>query len=184
MLQMAGILFLIAFSLTSLGFCIAWRMDSAQGFHAVVNLFLIPMWLLSGALFPASARHVVFRQQPGTTYQLLYGNSRSPAPEYDLARLIPREDLEKATFGELGPEAVNTNYLRRNNGIIRLLLSGWQPVVNYPLNPMKSRWPNCARDSGGTASATTKSPTAHPHRQSRITGRRYGLSSNSTDERA
>lgn len=45
---------LLAFALTSLGFLIAWRMDSSQGFHAVMNLFLMPMWLLSGSLFPAS----------------------------------------------------------------------------------------------------------------------------------
>ncbi len=44
--------FLISFSLTALGFAIAWPMDSTQGFHAVINLFLIPLWLLSGALFP------------------------------------------------------------------------------------------------------------------------------------
>jgi len=37
-----------------LGFLIAWRLDSSQGFHAIMNLFLIPMWLLSGALFPPS----------------------------------------------------------------------------------------------------------------------------------
>ncbi len=43
---------LIAFSLTALGFAIAWPMDSTQAFHAVINLFLIPLWLLSGALFP------------------------------------------------------------------------------------------------------------------------------------
>ena len=47
-------LFITAFGLTGLGFLIAWRMDSSQGFHAIMNLFLIPMWLLSGALFPAS----------------------------------------------------------------------------------------------------------------------------------
>jgi ABC-2 type transport system permease protein len=29
-------------------------MDSTQGFHAIMNLFLIPMWLLSGAVFPSS----------------------------------------------------------------------------------------------------------------------------------
>jgi ABC-2 type transport system permease protein len=29
-------------------------MDSSQSFHAVINLFLIPLWLLSGALFPLS----------------------------------------------------------------------------------------------------------------------------------
>src|SRR5689334_19941847 len=46
--------FLMAFALTALGFTLAWRMESAQAFHAIVNLFLIPLWLLSGALFPAS----------------------------------------------------------------------------------------------------------------------------------
>ncbi len=29
-------------------------MDSTQSFHAIINLFLIPLWLLSGALFPLS----------------------------------------------------------------------------------------------------------------------------------
>lgn len=47
-------LIVISFGLSGLGFLIAWRMDSTQGFHAVMNLFLIPLWLLSGALFPAS----------------------------------------------------------------------------------------------------------------------------------
>ena len=56
-------------------------------------------------------RHVVFRQQPGATYQLLYGNSRTSAPEYDLARITPREELESAAAGELGPEATNAGYL-------------------------------------------------------------------------
>jgi ABC-2 type transport system permease protein len=31
---------------------IAWQMDSTQGFHAIMNVFLMPMWFLSGALFP------------------------------------------------------------------------------------------------------------------------------------
>ncbi|HLQ76833.1 MAG TPA: ABC transporter permease [Terriglobia bacterium] len=47
------VLTLVAFSLTGLGYIIAWKMDSTQGFHAIMNLFLIPMWLLSGAVFPA-----------------------------------------------------------------------------------------------------------------------------------
>ena len=46
------VVFLVSFCLTALGFAVAWKMESAQGFHAVVNLFLIPLWLLSGALFP------------------------------------------------------------------------------------------------------------------------------------
>ncbi len=47
-------MFLVSFALTGLGFLIAWQLDSSQGFHAIMNLFLIPMWLLSGSLFPAS----------------------------------------------------------------------------------------------------------------------------------
>ncbi len=49
--------FLIAFALTALGFAVAWSMESNQAFHAVVNLFLLPLWLLSGALFPVSGAH-------------------------------------------------------------------------------------------------------------------------------
>jgi ABC-2 type transport system permease protein len=48
------VLFAIAFGLTTLGFLIAWKMESTQGFHAIMNLVLMPMWFLSGAFFPAS----------------------------------------------------------------------------------------------------------------------------------
>jgi ABC-2 type transport system permease protein len=48
------VVFLVSFALTALGFAIAWRMDSTQAFHAIINLFLIPLWLLSGAMFPIS----------------------------------------------------------------------------------------------------------------------------------
>ena len=49
-----GVMALLAFGLTNLGLLIAWRMDSTQGFHAVMNLLLIPVWLLSGAFFPST----------------------------------------------------------------------------------------------------------------------------------
>jgi ABC-2 type transport system permease protein len=45
---------LVAFALTSLGLIIAWKMESTQGFHAVMNLILMPIWFLSGAVFPLS----------------------------------------------------------------------------------------------------------------------------------
>lgn len=44
---------LMSFELTALGFAIAWPMDSPQAFHAIVNLVLLPLWMLSGSLFPA-----------------------------------------------------------------------------------------------------------------------------------
>lgn len=49
-----GVITAIAFALTSLGLVIAWRMDSTQGFHAIMNLILMPIWILSGAVFPAA----------------------------------------------------------------------------------------------------------------------------------
>src|SRR4051812_17554620 len=52
-LATSALMLVIAFALTGLGFCIAWRMSSTQGFHAIMNLFLMPMWFMSGALFPA-----------------------------------------------------------------------------------------------------------------------------------
>ncbi len=38
--------------LTAFAFIFAWKIDSVQGFHGIMNLILFPMWLLSGAIFP------------------------------------------------------------------------------------------------------------------------------------
>jgi ABC-2 type transport system permease protein len=48
------LMFIVSVALTALGFLIAWRMDSTQGFHAIMSVFLLPMWLLSGAFFPGN----------------------------------------------------------------------------------------------------------------------------------
>lgn len=52
---------LVSLGLSGLGFIIAWRMDSTQGFHAIMNLALMPMLFLSGALFPAAGASVWMR---------------------------------------------------------------------------------------------------------------------------
>ncbi|MCG3131194.1 MAG: hypothetical protein FLDDKLPJ_01972 [Phycisphaerae bacterium] len=44
----------MAAGLSGLGLVAAWRAESVQGYHAVMNLVMMPMWLLSGAVFPAS----------------------------------------------------------------------------------------------------------------------------------
>ena len=54
LLKAAGVLALLAVALTAIGFAFAWALDSVQGFHAIMNLVLLPMWLLSGAFFPLS----------------------------------------------------------------------------------------------------------------------------------
>lgn len=45
---------MLGLTLTALGYLIAWPMDSIHGFHAIMSVFLLPMWLLSGAFFPGS----------------------------------------------------------------------------------------------------------------------------------
>ena len=51
-LAAAGILALLAVALTAVGLACAWRVRSTQGFHGVMNLLLVPAWMLSGAIFP------------------------------------------------------------------------------------------------------------------------------------
>jgi ABC-2 type transport system permease protein len=50
-----ALLVLGGIGLSALGLLIAWRMNSMQGYHSVMNLFLLPMWMLSGSVFPLSA---------------------------------------------------------------------------------------------------------------------------------
>jgi len=52
-LATTAVMILLAFCVTGLGLILAWRLDSTQGFHAIMNLILMPLWLLSGAFFPA-----------------------------------------------------------------------------------------------------------------------------------
>jgi ABC-2 type transport system permease protein len=46
--------FLIGVALTSLGIAIAARMVSMQGFNMVINFLVMPLYFLSGAMFPLS----------------------------------------------------------------------------------------------------------------------------------
>jgi ABC-2 type transport system permease protein len=83
------IVFLVAFALTALGFAVAWSLDSAQAFHAIINLFLIPLWLLSGALFPIAGAHgwirALMRMNPLTygveSLRAMLGSSWNIGPE-------------------------------------------------------------------------------------------------------
>jgi ABC-2 type transport system permease protein len=51
-LPLAEMLFVISLGLSSLGFAIAWWLDSTQGYHVVMSVLLLPLWILSGAMFP------------------------------------------------------------------------------------------------------------------------------------
>jgi len=51
--QLLFVLFILGLALTGLGYVVAWPMESTQGYHSIMNILMIPMWLLSGAFFPA-----------------------------------------------------------------------------------------------------------------------------------
>ncbi|WP_051670136.1 ABC transporter permease [Bryobacter aggregatus] len=58
----AGVLLLIGLLFTLLGFLCAWRMPSTQAFHGVINMLLLPMWMLSGSLFRVGEAHPLMQR--------------------------------------------------------------------------------------------------------------------------
>ena len=43
---------LTSLGLTALGFAVAWVLDNIQAYHAIQMMVLIPLWIVSGAMFP------------------------------------------------------------------------------------------------------------------------------------
>jgi ABC-2 type transport system permease protein len=118
-LAAAGVLAVLAVSMTAIGFAFAWVLDSVQGFHAVMNLVLIPMWLLSGAFFPLSGApgwlSALMRLDP-LTYGVaalrwvLYGR------EAQLGSGVPGPALSIALMAALGLAALGVDLLVTRGG--------------------------------------------------------------------
>jgi ABC-2 type transport system permease protein len=53
-IELLPLVFVLAFALSSMGVAIASRMRSMQGFQVVMNFLMMPIFFLSGALFPLS----------------------------------------------------------------------------------------------------------------------------------
>ena len=49
---------LVGLGFTALGFMVAWTVDTTAGYHAIMSVVFIPLWLLSGALFPLESSAV------------------------------------------------------------------------------------------------------------------------------
>lgn len=118
-LAAAGVLAVLAVSMTAIGFAFAWVLDSVQGFHAVMNLVLIPMWLLSGAFFPLSGApawlSALMRLDP-LTYGVaalrwvLYGR------EAQLGSGVPGPALSIALMAAIGLAALGIDLLVTRDG--------------------------------------------------------------------
>jgi daunorubicin resistance ABC transporter membrane protein len=51
---------LCGLGLAALGFAVAWAVDNVQGYHAIQMTLLVPLWVISGAMFPASPDRPAF----------------------------------------------------------------------------------------------------------------------------
>ncbi len=47
------VLLVCALALSAFGFGMAWLIDNGPGYHAIQMLLLVPLWVVSGAMFPA-----------------------------------------------------------------------------------------------------------------------------------
>ena len=104
----AGAIFLVSFTLTGLGFVIAWKMDSTSGFHAIMNLLLVPMWMVSGSLFPMATAQGVIRA-------IMWVNPLT----YSISLLNGLLGLPNASPGPLTSAAVTVGF-----GLVLLIISG------------------------------------------------------------
>jgi len=79
---------LMSLGITGIGLAFAWRVNSTSGFHAVMNLVLMPMLLLSGAFFPAQ----------GASMPMQYAMKLNPLSwPSDLARTALLQGFERVT---------------------------------------------------------------------------------------
>ena len=107
-------IFLISFTLTGLGFVIAWKMESTSGFHAIMNLLLVPMWMVSGSLFPMATAH-------GWVRAIMWINPLT----YSIALLNYTLRLPNAAPGPVESLTVTAVF-----GLVLLLASGMMAAQN------------------------------------------------------
>ena len=88
----AGFIVGLSVALVSLGVLLAWPMTSTQGYHVAMNLLLMPLWFLSGAVFPVGIASVAAVRWLTYANPLTYGLAglrQGLLPEADAAALPP-----------------------------------------------------------------------------------------------
>jgi len=59
--EVVAVSFLVSFCITSLGILIAARLTSFDGFNIIMNFLVMPMFFLSGAMYPVTSMPIVLR---------------------------------------------------------------------------------------------------------------------------
>jgi len=98
-LALVPLTFVLAFSLSALGVAIASKMRSMQGFQMIMTFLMMPMFFLSGALFPLQGlpawMNVLTRLDPAA-----YG--MDPLRRVVLAPVLPREAIDLISLDLFG----------------------------------------------------------------------------------
>lgn len=96
-IPIVALLGVLAVGMCGLGMIVAWPMESTQGFHAIMMLGLMPMWLLSGSFFPITALESATGWGPWILGVMMRCNPLSYGL-FELRRLLYPE-IEFATTG-------------------------------------------------------------------------------------
>lgn len=96
MVELLGLLFLMAFLITALGLVLAARVKQIQAAMPLVQLIITPMMFLSGALFPINGL-------PTWLSALVHLNPMTYAVEPLRSRVFDRLDVDAATRAALDP---------------------------------------------------------------------------------
>jgi len=103
LIPLLGLLAVVAVTMCALGMIVAWPMESTQGFHAIMMLGLMPMWLLSGTFFPIPA----LGTQASVGQWILGGMMRVNPLSYSMVEmrrlLFPEIDFSSAGFSPSSP---------------------------------------------------------------------------------
>jgi ABC-2 type transport system permease protein len=125
-LALVPLTFVLAFALSSLGVAIASRMKSMQGFQMVMTFLMMPMFFLSGALFPLqglpSWMNVLTRLDPAA-----YG--MDPLRRVVLGASLPAEIVDRMAielFGSILPISAEVAILLAFGGVML-----WVAIRNF-----------------------------------------------------
>jgi ABC-2 type transport system permease protein len=127
-LEVIGLVFVLAFGLSAMGVALASAMKSMQGFQVVMNFLMMPMFFLSGALFPLVGlpgwMTVLTRLNPASygidpIRRVLLGASGFPAERlaitiFDQTLPIPLESAIVLVFGFVMLGIAVRNFAKRD----------------------------------------------------------------------
>ncbi len=123
---------LAALALTALGVFFAWPMESTQGFHAIMNLVLMPLWLLSGAFFP-----IPYPSQDSPLGQwIMHGIMRCNPLSYTIAGLRTMMGVGSSTQSAWTP-GLATSWLVTLAFLLTTCLAAWWMVLRPAKGDLK-----------------------------------------------